>query len=242
MDSGSPKVVFSSVEMDPDQLQSHPLRVSGIVSLLLGLISAVALAGPYMWVVPILAIAAALIALRPSKLPYAGKTLAMAGLGLGLFFGSWAVASHNAADQLHLQTAKGFAVDWLNCFQTGQAEFCFEMMLPERDRHYKHVDLAKYYANQPAPGGEQDLPTSGPVFSDFIAQPLVKSLLNADKKPQWEFVRIDSTMRTTGLRRWTLQFEDAAGVIAEPVLVRLVAKETHDGQIHWEIKDIARPE
>ncbi|WP_417749574.1 hypothetical protein [Rosistilla oblonga] len=242
MDSGSPKVIFTSVENDPDQLQSHPLRVSGIISMLLGLISVVALAGPYMWIVPILAIAAALIALRPSKLPYAGRSFALVGLGLAIFFGSWAVAAQNAADQIQLQTAKRFAQNWLDSFKTGEVEFCFEMSLAERDRLYKSVNLSRYYAEKTEPDENADMPPSGPVFSDFITQPLVKTLINADKKPEWEFEGATDSVKMAGSRRWTLRFRDTSGTIADPVLVTLSFQRDYDGEQHWEINNFETPE
>ncbi|WP_145342703.1 hypothetical protein [Rosistilla ulvae] len=195
-----------------------------------------------MWIVPILAIAAALIALRPSRIPYAGKTFACVGLGLGLFFGSWAVASHGAAEQVHLNSAKRFATDWLNCFKSGEAEFCFEMTLPEKQRRYKAVNLESFYANPAAPDDGQDAPPGEPVFSDFIEQPLVKSLLNADKKPEWEFDGAINTFKTVGLRRWTLRFRDTSGTITDPISVTLEARETHDAKNKWVIKDVVTAE
>lgn len=242
MDSGSPKVIFSSVEMDPDQLESQPLRISGVISLLLGLISAIALAGPYMWVVPILAVLVGLFALRPSKLPYTGKAAALIGLGLGLFFLTWAATARDVVEQVHLEKAKRFVTQWLDSFQSGEPEFCFEMTLPEDKRLYKSVNLATYYAN-PVDSSDVDGPPGGePKFSEFIEQPLVKSLLNAEKKPQWQYAGVIKTLKLPGMRRWTLRFEDTSGTLPQPVAVIMEVKESPDGEYRWQVQNISEVE
>jgi len=96
-----------------------------IGALVLGCCSAVALLTPFAWFVPLIAVAAALVALADVSRPAAarvGRLPALAGLGLAVGFGAQAVTDAAVGRWIERSRAVTTAETWLESIRAGRLE------------------------------------------------------------------------------------------------------------------------
>jgi hypothetical protein len=141
---------FSAAPLPPtDVLPAYrALSALAAISLLLGLLSFLALAHPAAWFIPSLAIGLGLVALRrirrrPEALMGAG--LAMVGVTLALFFLCWAPTSYFADRWLIQRQARQFCEQWLSAVLAGETGTAYQATLPVRTRQPVGTALDEYY-------------------------------------------------------------------------------------------------
>lgn len=94
-----------------------PVSRLAVAAAALGCISALALASPVFWVLPLVAIGVAVAALRDvarREAPKAGRLAAIAGLALAAGFGAQAVAAKATAQSITAARARAAAGLWLD--------------------------------------------------------------------------------------------------------------------------------
>lgn len=122
-----------------------PLRFTGYVCLILGLISPAALIGLPAVVIPILAVFFGVIALRPSSQKPAGTMAAKIGMVLAVGFGlcGWMLV------RMKTQTLGGqaeyFSRQFIEAINLGHDEFALEMTKEARNRFSQATSLESYY-------------------------------------------------------------------------------------------------
>ncbi len=125
-----------------------PLRFSGYVCLILGMISAVALLGLPALVVPGLAILIGLIALRPSQgPPPLGKIPAQIGLLLAIGFGTCGFGLHAIKQYTMGNQAKYFTRQYIDLVAIGQKEMAIELGKSFNNRFNSTMPLKEFYQN-----------------------------------------------------------------------------------------------
>lgn len=132
-----------------------PLRVSGFVCLLLGLISAVALLGSAALVVPVLAIVFGLIALRPSPIEGikpVGTSAAKVGIVLALAFGTCGFLLPVMKTATLGDQAKFFSRRYIEVIARDYDEFAMELNKEYRNRFASTMPLRDFYRNQSEEG------------------------------------------------------------------------------------------
>lgn len=225
-------------EDDPELAENQPIRLSGLVSLGFGLLSIISFVGPYLWAVPAFAIVMGLVAIRPAKGLYVGKTFASIGICLGLFLGSWAIVRHNHLHNLRVDRVTEFALHWLDSFKYNQPEFSFEMTQVVSARQYKVIDLQKYYqkkiqTDRDAPEEElQDTMT----YEKFLNKDVIRQLFDAGDKPKWRLKKIIREHKMYTLRFYVMVFEDTTGTVADVELSMQRTRVDRTTVSYWQVE------
>ncbi|WP_164102192.1 hypothetical protein [Candidatus Laterigemmans baculatus] len=215
MDSLPARPVFSDSSLGPEEPQ-RPFRVSGLLSLLFGLISVGVLASTVLLFLPLIAILFALFAFRPSRDPSvvpAGRMLAVAGASLAIFFGGWALAQRMVQTRYMSDDGETFARNWLAVLEAGQRELAFELTLPPNERQLESMSLVEFYQTD-TPALEN--------FKGFTAQDVVQAILAADAPLEWELVDRSGPVRYEEAEMIILQFRDRSEQVPQAINVALL--------------------
>jgi hypothetical protein len=138
-------------EISPDEVEYRSLSPWAVISLVLGIASAVAFAAPLLLAIPILGVMAAAIAIwqisaEGSELT--GRRAAVWGLALSVCFGVGAVTDRIATRWRLESEATELTMTWFDHLQHGRVEAAHQLTLvPWRRR--TESDLAEYYRSQP---------------------------------------------------------------------------------------------
>jgi hypothetical protein len=135
-----------------DSLPAEPRAISGLAlaALALGLASALALAAPYFWMLPIAGVVLAVVAMVSiAREPEAriGRSAAVAGLTLSVLFGSWGVSNDLTRQQLLYQRSELYAQRWLRLVLDGELYAAHQLKMAQPARRPPGADLAEYYEN-----------------------------------------------------------------------------------------------
>jgi hypothetical protein len=133
-----------------DEVLAEPPAISSLalVALVLGLAAALALAAPYLWLVPIagaVVSVAALISIARDPVGKIGRPVAVAGLVLSLLFGAWAVSNHLTRQRLLYQQSEILASRWLQMVLDGDMYSAHQLKMGQDERRPPGTDLAAYY-------------------------------------------------------------------------------------------------
>ena len=119
-----------------------------MLSLLLGLASAVALLAPNAWIVPILAVGFGMIGLWLARRndDMGGALPAWIGIALALFFLSWAASRLYFQRQVIYSEAEAVARMWFNLVASGEDEMAHQAMLHPTARQPSGSSVDAYYS------------------------------------------------------------------------------------------------
>lgn len=112
----------------------RPVSSLAVAALIVGCVSALALVNPVFWVVPLVGVAVALVAVRDvtrSGVAKAGGLAALAGLALSLGFGAQAVTAAATARWLAASRAEAAAGFWLDALCDGRTDDARSMCSPD---------------------------------------------------------------------------------------------------------------
>jgi hypothetical protein len=158
---------------DLDSVPTYrPMSTAAVLALVLGLASPLALAWSVLWVIPLVGVlvsAVALRAIRMSEGTLAGRWAALAGLGLSLFIGSCALASHYARDRTVASQGTPWGLMWCELLLEGKAAEALELKQDPMTRRPLGT-LKEFYQNNES--ARQRL-------AEFREEELVKLLLAA---------------------------------------------------------------
>jgi hypothetical protein len=149
---------LSSVESE--ELQKYrSLSILAVVSLLFGLLAVASLAHPAAWIIPGIAILCSSIALvriasRPDQLT--GRSIALAGLTLGIFFLACAPARYFGDRWILERQARSFVESWLADVQGGRLNRAHQATLEVRERQPRGTELDEFYAQDEQARNERD--------------------------------------------------------------------------------------
>ena len=165
-----------------DHVQYRSVSGLAVLALLLGVLSATALAHPGAWVMPLPAIVCSLWALRriqrqPDEL--LGRKAALIGLTLALGFGTWAPSRYYCDRWLLNRQAREFIEEWFQYVLQGELEVAHQATLDYYLRQPEGTLLDEFYQDNP-----EDLTELQTFFSRGIAQDLVD--LGADGRVRFE--------------------------------------------------------
>lgn len=198
---------FTDTEFS-DEIQTSPFRVSGLVSLFFGVISAGTLATTMLLVLPVLGIFFGFLALRPVRGTGGkpgGRMLAVIGITLSLMFGCWSYGYFSVREHYLGQTARVFAENWLLTVRHGQPELAYELTKPASARQLENMSLAMYYAPENEKEYEQ--------YDMFATRPLIREIMTAETEPDWVFDRIVTIYTSLESDFVVVKFRDATGTL-----------------------------
>jgi hypothetical protein len=131
-----------------DLRQYRNVSRPAIGALLLGLVSPVGLAHPLLWVVPLAGIAlavTAIISIARHNAELTGRQMAIWGLALSLFFGSWAMGQVALRGWILQSQTRALADHWLTLWKEGKFEQAHQLTMPSTERQPAGTDLRAFY-------------------------------------------------------------------------------------------------
>lgn len=166
-------------DLEPEQLGDYrPLNRLALVSLILGLLSSLALIHPVFFLVPVLAFLCSILALR--QMPagdqrQSGRALAILGICFSLLFVSWGVGREISRQRYMFRHARHFAEEWLELFRQGKYYEAHQLSMMESRRLEPGESLEKHYAPPPTPDmaeidrkRKESDPSSPEMMSDMM--------------------------------------------------------------------------
>jgi hypothetical protein len=192
---------------EPELTQYRPISPWAVATLGAGLASPLALIGPLLWFVPLLAAPLGWLAFRQldqRELRYIGRTATVAGLCLAALFCGWSVARRLSREVHIRQEAQQFADGWLELVLDGKAREAHQLQSPAGRRVAQGTDLASYYEVQT--DAAKDL-------AAYQSNPPLPFLLGKKNEVKLAFAEV-SNHQADGLADYfTLRYEVTAGTI-----------------------------
>ena len=189
----------------PTYAEYRPLCVTAIFALLLGLASAVSLINPVLSIVPLAAVATAIVALKQiaaAPQGVSGRSLAISGLCLAAMFLGWGLAQNLYHQSQVARKAREFADDWLRVLATGDLPRAYELHAAREFRQDPHSIQPRVSRVK----GESEA-----ELMDFFRDPAVEEFLASGPNVPFRFEEI--VQQTRG-----------------PLYDRVVLKYTFDGK------------
>jgi len=212
--------------------EAHPVRITGFLSLLLGLVGAVSLIGQSLVIVPVVAAALGLWAMRPyrSENRPIGYLAGAIGLFAAVLFGTWGVTERSLRDRKLSTQAERFAVEWLSLVSYGDLPLACELQVTPSRRNPRSMDLADYYANSEE--GRRALEM-------FVGQETVAAIIKAGGSVRWRPERRPQVYAEFGRQLTTTVWEDASKIIKAKIRVEMHYTPASDGKpAQWTVDQV----
>jgi hypothetical protein len=135
-------------EQEPHVENYHPLCGLAVASLVLGILSPLAVINLYWVAAPLLSVVLALAALRrirSSGGELSGRRLAVAALAIACFFATWAMSRDVGRRWILARDAREFCDAWLRQMVEGNVLEAYQWALDPGDRVAADVPLEAYY-------------------------------------------------------------------------------------------------
>ena len=229
---------------DPSDLRQYrDVSRLAIFALLLGLLSPLALMHPMLSAVPLAGVvvaSAALVTLARRSEELTGRQMALWGLALALFFGSWSMGQTSLRSWILQSQARSLADHWLTLWQQGEFAAAHQLIMTPGDREPAGADLREIY---------RTLPVFREGLESFLGIP-PRSYLGEMHKHGGDFryqgidyhVQESQFVDLFGVL-YALRWEEAEGAVQQRIRIT-VSRTTFEGsdQVDWYIKDISHPD
>lgn len=210
-------------------VETRPVRVSGYLALIPGLLSFFAIFAKPLILFPVLAVLTALFALRPYRgLRPAGYIPAIIALCSALLFGGWGVTQQRLKEQELADQGVRFAGAWLELLARGETELAVELYTHPSARQPASMQLAEYYRTNE---------NARQVMDDFREHEHAEDLINAGGNVRWRPQEKRFVYTSFGRQMVATVWDDLAGTIRVPLQIELEyipATETDPPQ--WKIE------
>lgn len=141
--------VSPALPSEPELSGYRAISPWAVATLFVGLLAPLALVGPLLWWVPLVAIPLALLAARQlAERRYVGHKVAIIGACLAALFFGWSVTQRVSREVRVSSEARQFADDWLQLVLTDKLPAAHQMQLPASRRQSPGIDLAAFYEAQ----------------------------------------------------------------------------------------------
>jgi len=205
--------VTAPMDEAPDYRPVSPLAVAAAV---LGCCSAVALATPFAWFVPLVGVVAAVAALadlaRPAA-PRVGRLPALLGLALAVGFGAQAVSDAAVGRWIERTRAVATATAWLDAIHAGRPAEALGISSrsilpatgsPDAENETDQTDrFAALPAVKAVAGGRPTITSATPLGTDDRAW-LVRATIDEGRVVRIIAVPRTAAKRRGGIERWTV--------------------------------------
>lgn len=221
-----------SAEPETELIESsRPVRISGFLALILGLLSFSAIFGAPLIVVPVLAVVCALIALRPygDQRP-AGYGVAMIGLFAAVLFAAWGVTQRHFHQEMMTTQAVRFAENWLDLLAQGDVELAVELRAHPASRQSETMPLDQYYSES----------TEGrAAMSEFREKEPVEAIIRAAQQADWELSQPAIIYHQFGRELVKTIWRDRSAAVKEAVAIDLeYLPATTERPAQWRVENI----
>jgi len=236
--------VILSAEAD-NQVQYRTVNWTAVASLLLGLLSATAIASKPMWCVPIVGITLAIIALwslSRSDSGVLGRGAASVGLALSLLFKACAVTGHLVRQQTLRREARPHTTKWIEMVRNGQLREAHQLYLPQRERQPLGANLKKHYDDVSGRAQEE--------IDVFFNDPPLSKIIELGQQGQLRYVGDEgvSTFRESGasldmiVQQYAIDYE-VEGMPETLSFVVSISRQydSEHGEARWRVREVTEP-
>jgi hypothetical protein len=239
-----PHAVFSSGQED-NVVQHRPVSRLAVASMLLGLVSAAAIANPLAWCVPIVGVTLAIAALRTLSTENSmvlGRKAALAGLVMALLFGSCGMTRYFARQQWLYRQARPLAQRWIELVREGRLYEAHQLHSPQRDRISPGGDLDDFYQ------GEDGAQSSLEVFFE---QPPLSEIVRIGRRGQLrfegdediDFAREGGAKSEIVILRYAIDYEEDGKPQTLSFLVSVARKyDAEHREARWNVHEVIDPD
>lgn len=217
--------------------QVPPLRWSGMVALVLGVLSFTAVVAVQMVFVPAAAILCGVFALRPHRGPTpVGTRPAVLGLILASGFTvcglmlPWLKHNHLASEAEH------FSRQYLQLVTAGDLPFAMELRLPPGQRQMPDTDLDAYYKRLDATSGDEKI-AGYAAFVKQTEEGVFGEISQHGDSLQWELVKPPATYQEFSAQRALTIWRDRSGKVTRDVAIELQWHPREDGRAEWAVTE-----
>jgi hypothetical protein len=235
-----PEDVFLNASADESLSRYRAVSLQALIALVLGIGSALALAHPVLWTVPLVAIGASLAALRSTSqpdAPYSGRTLALLGLVAALFFGSCAIAGTVMSRLVMTRHARTIADEWVRLVQEGKLPRAHQWTQSFWFRELPDAPLDDLYRE-----GSEAAQNMQAYFADEPA----RTLATLGPRSRIEFRRIEGIQGSIEQRLYLFRYRLVPETAADHTLDFIVpvqrARDSESSLLHWQVRHVAPPE
>jgi hypothetical protein len=214
------------------------------MALLLGFVSAGALASPLLWFLPLGGIVLAIVALwsiAQSNDAVAGRWAAVIGLVLSLTFITWAPCRYFVRHELLYRQAREHGEYWLGLVREGRLHEAHQLTLSKDERQPASANLNEIYLDRP-----QLLES----FETFCQQSPMNKVIELGGKGRVRFVNRDS-IESDNLpgsvvdvvnEQLAIDFDEGGQPRTLPVVLRIARSRYIDtGEASWFVRGIEDP-
>jgi hypothetical protein len=213
---------------DGDDIQA-PIRISGFISLLLGLASVVSFLAMGALIVPFLALGFGLFGLRKYGQPTpVGITAARWGVILAIGFGAFGLGvplfkKHTLGTQ-----AEYFAKEFVKIVASGEDYYCLELQKDYTNRFLRTMSLAEHYE------GKEEMQET---LEDFRSGGLKTLLVDLGPDATWELDRSVYVYHKYGRDNADVILVNNDGAKPRLITVSLQKTVSQDGDIQWHVSN-----
>ncbi|MFG0255225.1 MAG: hypothetical protein ACF787_09010 [Rhodopirellula sp. JB053] len=212
-----------------------PFRTSGVVCLILGMLSFAATVAWQMLILPLAAIGFGVFALRKwSGQRPAGTTVAVIGLLLACGFGAAGVTIPMAKRKTMGDQGVYFAKEYLKLVGRGDYELALELRKEARNRQVSEMNLQKAYAEDPVARESMETVTESG---------LVESVKQAGPDIPWELAEPPRVFVKYNNERVDTYWVDPTGKVKDKIQVLMQwtpSEKTGKGEWHVNLFQVAR--
>ncbi len=249
----------SAPDPETDQRRYRIVSRLAMVSLVLAILSSLALLRPLLWIVPPTAAALAVCALasisrRSSEL--SGRAVALAALAIALIMGFWAPTRHFSRQHYLSRQAAQFSREWLELLRQGRLYDAHQLHLSLKNRSPATASLEEEYANRDtpddvaarhSPGGYYPPVKLGDAYDTFFAQETPKRLAELGERAQYHFLRTDRVTSDKSRHadavqtRYRVDYEEGGqphSFQIHVLVVRVLQPDSDEG--HWRIDNVTK--
>jgi hypothetical protein len=226
---------FSNREA-PDVGQYRSVSWLAVTALVLGCLSALALAHPSLWLVPLLATISAVAALHAigRRDGLIGRKAAVWGSVVALFFGSWAVTKHFGDRATVYREARILGQEWLQLVVADKKSAAHQLMLAPMDRQLPGLSPQEFYEHDERSRRRRD---------SFFDMSPARELVEAGKESRIRFIRnVSQTAGPGSLRTIEQEFEVSPHAGGKPLRVVVSCRRSvrdQAGHFGWQIDGLS---
>ncbi|TWU03015.1 hypothetical protein Pla52n_41040 [Stieleria varia] len=208
-----------------------PLRISGFIGLLMGVLSIFSIVAMPMLIAAVAAIAFGLFALRrwDSESRPVGTTPARIGILLAVLFGSAGIALPMTKQAMVGAQAEKFAKEYVRVIANGDLEYALELRKRFTNRYLASMPLQQFYL------GSSD---ASQVMQEFREESLTGALQDLGPDAEWKVVQATRIFHHYGRNMAEVVMEAKTPPGANPMKIRVVMEyffHPDDGAIEWHI-------
>ena len=164
---------FSESDSQARELEEYrSVSPFALIALALGLASVLAVGSPSLWVIPVVAVGFAVWALRDlrrNSTSRVGRTAAVTGLLLALFFAGFASTRVLGDRIVHLRQARQVTEQWFQDIRDQQLPAAYLLMMEPQARSAKMGDIGRFLAEDETFREQMDEQFRAPPYPELIA-------------------------------------------------------------------------